>query len=264
MGSPEASEALVTDAAADELDLIIHHDGETLPVEILPAERWREWMNATSNRFANRCLPLLMANQAGWVMLNPTAFTATWDGGEERGSMKVVYDDPDTPPERRVGRSHFGYGIVSFSFRCFFETPEGYNLLARGPANAPKDGVSALEGLIETDWALVPFTMSWKLTRPGSVRFEAGEPFCQVVPQRRGELERFRPTTRSMDADPNASERAHAWEATRLMYMLGKRQMHLAGDEKYTRKWMDDYFRGQAPTGERGPDHQTTIRLKSL
>jgi hypothetical protein len=38
-------------------------------VELLPASRERSWMNSTRERFANRCLPLLMANQAGWLVV---------------------------------------------------------------------------------------------------------------------------------------------------------------------------------------------------
>ena len=230
---------------------------------IVPAGRWRSWMQETSNRFANRCLPLLVANQSGWWLLNPTGFTATWDGGDSPASLDVEYP-ADTPAAERIGKSHFGYGIVTFSFGCYFETPDGFNLLARGPANAPKDGIGPLEGIIETDWTIVPFTMSWKLTRPGSVRFEADEPFCQVVPQRRGELERFALDARNLESDAEASIQARSWGETRLMYQYGKRRMREQGDETYQREWMDDYFRGRSPLGERNEEHQTTLRLRSL
>jgi hypothetical protein len=250
-------------APEDALGLEIAFHGAELPVEIVPAGRWRPWMEATSNRFANRCLPLLIANQAGWWLLNPADVEVTWQGGDDKGTLKVVYDD-EVPKAQRIAKSHFGYGIVSFSFKCFVQTPQGFNLHVRGPANMPKDGVAALDALIETDWALVPFTMSWKLTRPGTVRFEAGEPFCQIVPQRRGELERFVPTQRNLDEEPAASQQARAWEQTRLLYQVGKHKMHDAGDESYQRRWMDDYFRGQSPSGERNTEHQTTLRLKPL
>jgi hypothetical protein len=57
-------------------------------------------------------------------------------------------------------------------------------LWAKGPANHIKDGVQALEGIIETEWAVASFTMNWKLTRPGTVCWEEGEPICQVAPIR--------------------------------------------------------------------------------
>lgn len=243
-----------------QLELVAIHIGDDAPVKIEPADRWREWMNSTDNRFANRCLPLLMANQAGWVLLNPKAFEARWEGGDRRGEMVVEYDE-DVPGESRVAKSHFGYGILTFQFKCIFRTPPGYNVLARGPANSPKDGIGPLEGLIETDWAFVPFTMNWKFTRPGSVRFEVDEPFCQIVPQRRGELERFRPGMQTVEPDGDLEMRIGAWEAARVLILLGKRITKNAGDETWPRIWLNDYFKGRAPTGECGEDHQTQLRL---
>jgi hypothetical protein len=37
----------------------------------------------------------------------------------------------------------------------------------------PKDGLAPLEGIVEADWAVVPFTMNWKLIRTVPVGFEA-------------------------------------------------------------------------------------------
>ena len=40
------------------------------PMRLVPAGRERAWMNATPGCFAYRCLPMVMANQAGWFVLN--------------------------------------------------------------------------------------------------------------------------------------------------------------------------------------------------
>jgi hypothetical protein len=242
-------------------ELVLLHHGDEPPVKIVPAGRWREWMQGTPERFANRCLPLLVANQAGWVLLNPHPFGATWNGGSRIADLTVAYDDA-VPDAGRIAASHFGSGIVTFIFRCVFRTPDGYNILARGPANAPKDGVAPLEGIVETDWAVVPFTMNWKLTRPGTVRFEADEPFCQVVPQRRGELESFEPSVRSFDDHPDLGSRSKAWAATRMLVKLGRASAERAGEGDWRRVWMPDYFKGHAPTGETGAEHQTQLRLR--
>ena len=42
-------------------------DGHTL--DIRPAPREREWMDRTDQRYADRCLPLDMANAHGWELL---------------------------------------------------------------------------------------------------------------------------------------------------------------------------------------------------
>jgi hypothetical protein len=109
-------------------------------------------MNETAGRSANRCLPLLMANEAGWVLKNPAAFTATWDGSDARDAIRVEYDDA-CPANQRLASSHFGSGVLTFAVPYLFRTLPGFNLLVRGPANWPKDGVCALDGLVETDWA---------------------------------------------------------------------------------------------------------------
>jgi hypothetical protein len=244
----------------DTLPLVAFHRRDGPSVKIVPAGRWRDWMNATPDRFANRCLPLLMANQAGWMLLNPAPFEVSWTGGPHKSDLTVEYP-PDTPEEHRIATSHFGSGIVTFGFRDVLCTPPGWNLFARGPTNSPKDGISALDGLIETDWSATPFTMNWKLTRAGTVGFAQDEPFCQIIPQRRGELERFRPQFRSLRGMPELATRITAWSACRKMVQMGKASTRDAGNEKWRRFWLEDYFRGKAPTGESSPEHQTTLRL---
>src|SRR5476649_574381 len=141
-----------------------------------PAARTRAWMDATTNRFANRCLPLLIANQAGWFYESDCDFMVVWNGGSSRYDTCVVVSDG---PAHAAPISHFGHGIITFSLPYVFRTSPGYNILARGPSNWPKDGIAALEGVVETDWTVASFTMNWKLTRPGhAIRFSRGEPVC--------------------------------------------------------------------------------------
>lgn len=103
-----------------------------------------------AGRFANRCLPLLIANQAGWFLLNNRAFEAEWKGERDQASLRIRYP-------RGTGRcwasSHFGHGILTFSLPYLFRTSQGFDLMARGPANLPKDGIASLEGIVETSWA---------------------------------------------------------------------------------------------------------------
>ncbi|HEX7975935.1 MAG TPA: DUF6065 family protein, partial [Anaerolineales bacterium] len=111
----------------------------------------RAWMQATDQHFANRFLPMLVANQSGWFILCSHGFRVIWDGGVETSSLRILYlnGEPLYP-----ATSMFGYGILTFVISFLFRTPPGYNLLARGPANLPKDGIAPLEGVIETDWAV--------------------------------------------------------------------------------------------------------------
>lgn len=246
-------------------ELVAFHQAAEPQVALVPAPRWRDWINEMDDRWANRCLPLIVANEAGWVLLNRKSFEAVWTGEPGPSSVTIRYDDPDLPSPKPA-ESHFGYGIVTWGVPYLFRTPPGYNLLVRGPANWPKDGACALEGLVETDWSVATFTMNWKLTRPHhAVRFEAEEPFCMVLPQRRGELEAFRPSFRHLDSDPPTRDATKAWVESRHDAQIRK---FLAG---YSREyesdrssWERDYFKGTAPDGTTAPTHQTHLKLSEF
>lgn len=229
---------------------------------IVPAPRWRGWMNAMEERWANRCLPLVVANESGWVLLNPVGFTARWSGEPARSAIMIDLDE-DVPNPRPV-ESHFGYGVLTWSVPYLFRTPPGFNLLARGPANWPKDALCALEGLVETDWSVATFTMNWKFTRPDTdVRFEKDEPFCMVVPQRRGELERFAPEIRPLSAEPEIHAEAERWARDRDGMQVKKFLASYSKEyEPFRTAWEQDYFRGRTPEGRQAEEHETRRKLR--
>lgn len=230
--------------------------------EITPAPRWREWMNATDGRWANRCLPLLVANQSGWTLLNQIGFTASWNGGSENTALTIEFDGGQRPRYVPV-ESLFGYGIVTWRPPYLFRTPPGWNLLARGPANWPKDGVCALEGVVETDWTDATFTMNWKLTRPdNAVRFEAGEPFCMIVPQRRHDLESFLPEIRDLRSERELFESNQQLARNRHDLHVRKFLGLYSKDFESARyEWERHYFKGLRGDGSVFDEHQTELRL---
>ena len=243
--------------------LVAYYTGGTPAPTLVVASAARDWMQATDARFAQRCLPMLIANQAGWWILNRTAFRATWDGTNAPAGVRVEAVRPDDVIED-VG-SQFGYGILTWSFPLLFRTSPGYNLLVRGPANLPKANIVALEGVVETDWAVASFTMNWKFTRPGEiVEFGVDEPCCMLVPQRRGELEAFSPERRDIAGDADLAAQHAAWDEQRELHMLLKRAaVKLAGpDHPDSKSWQGDYFRGKSPGGATAPEHQTRLALR--
>ena len=232
------------------LDLIAYRLGSTT-MKIVPAPVKREWMAATDQRFANRCLPMLIANQNGWLILNNAGFTAQWSGSDGLNGVSLAYDTGNWP----LAGSYFGYGILTWSVPFVFRTPPGYNLLVRGPANSPKNAISPLEGIVESDWASSTFTMNWKFTAPfTTVRFEVGDPVCMIVPQRRADLETFQPRIRDMDANPELRDQHEAWAQSRKDFL----NHHSVG-------WQRDYFQGKHATGEAADQsHQTRLRLSEF
>jgi hypothetical protein len=122
-------------------------------VDIRPAPVERDWMDATNQRFAYRCLPLNIANAYGWEILCNAGFLAMWWGGEGLDSI-VIEPDPGTIAP---AISHFGHGILTFHLPCLFSTEPGAELMVQGPINRPKDGIAALSGVIETNWSPYSF-----------------------------------------------------------------------------------------------------------
>ena len=213
-----------------------------------PAPIQRDWMDRTPDRFARRCLPLLMANASGWELLCPRTITATWDGDNGIDGVRI------DPPTAGIS-SHFGYGILTFALQYLFRTPPGVNLLVRGPANSPKDGLSPLEGLVETDWNPSSITMNWKFTRPTSTRFEQDEPIAMLVPQQRGDLESYTVYTLPISAEPDLDADFRRWSASRTHFL----EHHCVRGA-----WQKDYMLGRgAPPGQHQRRRQLTTSTKA-
>lgn len=230
-------------------------DGHAL--DIRPASVDRDWMDATHERFAYRCLPLAIANAHGWEIGCPMGMTVSWTGGDAADSIVVRPDDPARDP---MAVGHFGYGVLTFHIPCLFRTEPGFDLWVQGPVNAPKDGAFALTGVVETDWSPYTFTMNWMLTEPDlEVRFEAGEPICQIFPVRRRELEQFAPELRDLSEAPELQAQYDAWRASRSGFNADLKE---EGSEARAQRWQKAYYRGVDANGAAGvDDHRTRIRL---
>jgi hypothetical protein len=219
----------------------------------------RDWLDALPERFGYRCLPLVIADQAGWDALCPAGFTAVWNGGSGREDLQVRWAEGQWS---RAVRSHFGNGILTFGLGYVFRTPPGVNLLVCGPPNWPKDGVHALAGVVETDWSPTTFTMNYLFTRPHQeVRFEAGEPVCRLIPLERHLEERLEPELRLMEDDPELEARYRGWEAKRARF-IEQARVHFS--EASEQRWQKDYFQGRPELGPCPPDHQTSLRHREF
>ena len=97
-------------------------------LEIVKGEQRREWMDALPDRFAYRCLPLLIANQAGWDLLCPTGFRARWNGKQDLDGITFKWDDEQPP----TVASHFGNGVLTFTPGYLFRTPKDHNIWVKG------------------------------------------------------------------------------------------------------------------------------------
>lgn len=227
------------------------------PFGLVPAAAGRSWMERTPERYAYRCLPLVIANQAGWFITAGTEVRSRWNGGRRKEDLEVELGTNDGHP---VAESHFGSGILTWHIPFLFRTPPGYNLLARGPANWPLDGASPLEGLVEADWSVATFTMNWQLTRPHhEVVFAAGFPVAMIVPQPRYDLERFDPAIRLIGADPELDLAYREWRRERERF---NQDLARPGSAAAETRWQRHYFHGTSPSGVEAPQHQVKLNLK--
>ena len=146
--------------------------GSTEGWVIEPAPSKRDWMDDTYKKIAYRCLPLIAANMAGWVVRCPATFTAVWNGkhGQSRRG------DPVAPAA--FPAAHRGGGALAFrQRRSYLLLSRGSSarrlalrLLLRGLANHVKADAVPLDAVIETDWSPYTFTMNWKMVRGARAR----------------------------------------------------------------------------------------------
>jgi hypothetical protein len=231
------------------------------PPKLVPAAAHRDWMDAYHDRHAYRCLPLNIANAHGWFVLSPSAFEVEWNGGARVEDLVVrpLEEFPDKRPFEHFARTNFGHGIVTLHTDYIFRTEPGWDLLASGPYNMPKENCYALTGIIEADWLPYPFTMNWKLVKPGTVRFEAGEPFCFVYPIPKQALLETQPEIHRLADEPELLRQHEAFRVARDEFMKRVR----AGEPAAIKQaWQRYYFTGRHPDGAKVDGHVNRMRLR--
>lgn len=228
-------------------------------VDLRPNIATRDWMDKTGESFAYRCLPLNIANSHGWSFHLKNDFAVHWNGGNQLEDVTIKADGKIS----HVVSSIFGHGIITFHTHGLFQTEPGWSLMASGPINDAKDGISPLTGIIETDWSPFSFTMNWQLTRPGKwVRFNKGDVFCNICPVQRGQLEQFEPEIWPIESDPDLKEEHDLWGAARSKFNA---DLKVPGSDAAAEKWQKSYYRGQRPDGSPGAeDHVIKLRLNEF
>jgi Family of unknown function (DUF6065)/Sulfotransferase domain len=225
--------------------------------ELVPASAGRAWMDATVSRFAYRCTPLTIASSTGWELLCPSGIKASWNGGKELSDLVIEHEELGANPPH-FAQSMFGHGVLTFHPGYLFRTDPEWAVWCRGAPNSPKDGIAALDGLVETDWVPFTFTMNWLFTRPCSVRFEKGEPFCFIVPVPHMQIEAIEPKITSLSDNPELQAEYAVWAASRKDFNERRVSQKLALNEK----WQRFYVTGKSPREITAPTtHRTKRRM---
>jgi hypothetical protein len=227
---------------------------------IIAARPGRTWMDDFHDRHPYRCLPIATANTYGWEILCPLPLEVEWNGGPAIADLTVraTGNVPGGLPLNHFAESNFSRGIVTFLTGVIFETEAEWDLLVTGRFNDPKDGAYPLTGMVETNWLPYPFTMNWQLRRPGTFRFDEGEPLCIVFPVRKLEVADFRLEIRRLDDNPALLEKHLAFRRDRDEF----RARLAAGDPTTVKEaWQRHYFVGRHPDGTRAEQHVNKLRL---
>jgi hypothetical protein len=238
-------------------------DGVAL--DIRPASSRRDWMDATGDRFAYRCLPLSIANSHGWVICSGGSFEAEWNGGDHPQDVRIF---PLSDGEVDA-RGHFGYGVLTIAPLAVFRTDAGYNLWVSGPPNTIKDGIQPLSAVVETDWTPYHFTMNWKFTRPHQrIRFDKGEPYCFLFPVRRGSPESVEPKLKNLSDAPEIAQQVEyanqmRFFLKRVKLLQSEQRKSLAIDNEKELKFQRWYMQGRLPDGSAVfEEHQKSLQLR--
>jgi hypothetical protein len=178
----------------------LHPDG----CPIRPAEKT---LNGEADKGGVRyCGPFTNANKAGWWLFPPVDVDIVWRGGTEfEWDVLTPYSNADellirllTDEEADAvdqwllpgGRSKFtfglvGEGIVQIWSGCIFETPPGWNLYLRSPANVPAQPFRVMDAILETDWLQYDIWINLMFDRVGEaarIRRQDWPPLAHLVP----------------------------------------------------------------------------------
>lgn len=220
--------------------------------DIVPAPRKRDWMDAFPDSHPYRCLPLAISNSFGWQLLSPCDLEIEYTGGPKQKDL--IVRSTDGYDVDFAAESNFSRGILTFYTNYLFQTEPGWQLVAAGPLNEPKDGFYPLTGIIETDWLPYPFTMNWQLTRPGKYKWAKGEPFCQIFPIPKNYIPEIVPEIYSLDDNPELKAEKEAFQTSRSEF---RARMDAGDEEAIKQAWQRFYFRGKMPTGTEAPETHT-------
>lgn len=207
--------------------------------EIRPGAIRRDWMDATYNKHAYRCLALTGANCNGWEVVLQQDVTVVWDGGNciPRITDGEIYEDRQIANCNKIG-------IIDFHIGWAINPPEGYGVWITGAPNHFVDGATPLAANMPAWWP-DDESFLWKINKIGEpVTFRGGEPFAFFMIYDRSVMPQIE------------FESSNAWEdeefiGARIRYSLAKAAK--AQDEPWT--WMNGIRTGLNEKGQRiGPE----------
>jgi len=221
--------------------------------DIVPLRRKRDWMTNTGGSFAYQCMPLNIANEFGWAVLNPVPFTATWRGDLGPEGVEIVWHEEFEG--YAYASSHFGDGTLTINVDFVIKTPKGISTYIRGVPNEYIDSLHPLDAIVETDWLPFTFTYNYQFKDTCSVTFEKGEPLFIFFPIDRKSIEGYNIITQPISEDPTLEKEYNEY--------ADARQHILENPQPSFQKF---YKNAQNPDGSSydAERHMTAVRLSKV
>jgi hypothetical protein len=148
----------------------------------------RRWF---TSRFY-KCLPLVTANEYGFVVKSEFDFGFVWNGGDSPDDLKILVKDEIGSDKIPHIVTHFGSGIITLNVPFTLRTPPGVNLLVTGAPNYILSNLTAMTAVVETDNLRRNFTINLKVAIPNlEVWIPAGTPLAGLIPIPRYYADKF-------------------------------------------------------------------------
>lgn len=214
----------------------------------------RDWMNNTNQKYVYRCLPMTIANQCGYTVLNPSSFKAKWNGNDDYNGVEIEHFEDYS---FNVPSSHFGNGILTLHVDFIVTTNNENSIYVKGPSNFFRKNINPLEGIVETFWLPFSFTMNYKFYEPGEVIFEKGTPLFSFFPINLNYIESFNTEIDYIQNDPQFKEKVKAYDQSR--------DEHLKNGFTDGLDWQKYYLNGISPgCPHKNKNHKTKLNIKKF
>jgi hypothetical protein len=199
-----------------------------------------------------RCLPLLIGNQAGFIIKSEYDFGFMWNGNSDADSIIFYFNEEKESVNTKypLTASVFGEGIISIGLPFWLRTPPGVDLMTINPPNYTVPNLTTMTGIVETDNLRRDFTINLKVQIPNiQVFIPAGTPLAALLPIPRGYSNQFE----LKYAEDIFSQELIDEEIQAKMDVSLSRN----GPEKDLPNQVGrQYFRGEDVYGNKFPEHQ--------
>jgi hypothetical protein len=152
-------------------------------IKTLQGEKQRAWFSEA----AYFCLPMVIANQYGFIIQSTSDITINWDG------KKPLTFQESNPSRNGIHVSNSPQpNVINFRLPFVLRTPPLVNLMIVAPPNfILPTGLTVLNGVVETDNLQFDFTMNLMINEPSEIVIPKGTPISALLPIPRGYADNF-------------------------------------------------------------------------